>query len=371
MPTRDRMLVVPLLFLLAVALAACGKSVGPERRGNIPGTRISAGDVAKQVRIATRENGTGVQVTISRGGNIVFHGEYGDADIAAGVPVTASTRISFGSVTKQFTAAAILRLVASKKLGVETPVTEVLPDLGLPAAVTIRQLLTHTSGLDPELPALRPEAHSAARAHEIARRGLVAKPGTTWNYNNNGYFLLGLVIEKVTGEPYAEHIARMVAPFWKTTPEALTCRAEHAKAYDVEGAKPKAVQALGYDASFAAGGLCGTAEQLLEWQRGLITGKVVSRADYELMRTPTRQSIAARGPYGMGLVVDEGPPELIWHDGHLPAVSGTTYVDGGETAFLGYRPDVDMGVAVLANSATAQGPAATIGKALSSHLEQK
>jgi D-alanyl-D-alanine carboxypeptidase len=155
-------------------------------------------------------------VAIVRDGRLTYARAYGDATLNPKVPSTGATRYAIDSVTKEFTAAAVLLLAEQGKLSLDDPIAKWFPELRAAAAVTLRQLLTHTSGirdywpqdfLTPEM--TRPAAPSAI-IEEWAGRPLDFEPGTDWQYSNTGYVMAGVVVEKVSGQPLFEFLRRHV-----------------------------------------------------------------------------------------------------------------------------------------------------------------
>jgi CubicO group peptidase (beta-lactamase class C family) len=132
------------------------------------------------------------------------------------VPSTGATRYAIDSVSKEFTAAAVLLLAEQGKLSLDDPLAKWFPELRAAAAVTLRQLLTHTSGIRDYWPQdfLTPEmtrpTTPAAIIDEWAQRPLDFEPGTDWQYSNTGYVLAGAVVEKVSGQPLFEFLNRFV-----------------------------------------------------------------------------------------------------------------------------------------------------------------
>jgi CubicO group peptidase (beta-lactamase class C family) len=154
-----------------------------------------------------------VSVAVLRGKDTLVMKGYGDASIDSHRAATASTVYRIGSITKQFTSAAVMRLVERGKLSLDDPMSKYLPDVPLhDHIVTIRQLLNHTSGIHSYT---SEPAWQKTWAEEFTPRQVVAfvdkdtfdfAPGAAWRYNNTGYVLLGMIIEKVTGETYASYL---------------------------------------------------------------------------------------------------------------------------------------------------------------------
>jgi D-alanyl-D-alanine carboxypeptidase len=154
-----------------------------------------------------------VSVAVLRGSDTLVMKGYGEASVEAHRPATASTVYRIGSITKQFTSAAIMRLIERGKLSLDDPMSKYLPDVPLHGhTVTIRQLLNHTSGIHSYTS--EPEWQKTW-SKDLTPRQIVAfvdkdtfdfAPGTGWRYNNTGYVLLGMIIEKITGESYASYL---------------------------------------------------------------------------------------------------------------------------------------------------------------------
>src|SRR4051794_17667196 len=156
----------------------------------------------------TKGDSSGVAVLVARDGKVVFQGGFGLADIAKKTPITPQTKFRIGSVTKQFTAAAVLRLAEQGKLSLNDSLAKHFPDFADFSGVNVRHLLTHTSGL-----------HSYTEKPEVLGRltkpiepaMLIAlfqndppdsAPGAGFHYNNSAYFLLGEMVAKVSGKPF-------------------------------------------------------------------------------------------------------------------------------------------------------------------------
>jgi len=166
------------------------------------------------------DNTAAIAIGVTVGQQIVYARVVGFADVASRTPADLETRFHIASVTKPFTAAAVLRLAQDGALTLDDPVTAHLP--GFPLAgphgepVTLRQMLVHTSGIPRDLireawlhPASGPDA-LALNLDAAASATLVATPGTAFNYSNSAYDLLGLVVERVSGRPYAEYLTTAI-----------------------------------------------------------------------------------------------------------------------------------------------------------------
>jgi CubicO group peptidase (beta-lactamase class C family) len=285
-------------------------------------------------------------VLVARGDRVLLNKGYGFANLEWKIPNTPDTRFRLGSITKQFTAASVLLLEEQGKLRIEDPIRKYLPDV--PEAwskITIFNLLTHTSGI-PNFTAL-PD-YEASKATAISPQQRIARlrdqpldfdPGTKWAYSNSGYAVLGELIEKMSGVPYAQFVRDNIF-----TPIGMNDSGYDSNSAIIErrasGYRKEAAGALlnaeyiDMTVPYAAGGLYSTTEDLLKWEIALFSDKVVSAASLTKMITPFMSN------YAFGLFVEQrGGHELIWHDGGI---------DGFGTE-LHYWPDQRIKVVVLAN----------------------
>lgn len=293
-----------------------------------------------------------ISVAVLRGSDTLVMKGYGEASISPHREANAATVYRIGSITKQFTAAAIMRLIERGKLSLSDPMSKYLPDVPLHGqTVTIRQLLNHTSGIhsytsDPEW--------QKTWAQDLTPRQIVAfvdkdtfdfAPGTNWRYNNTGYVLLGMIIEKITGESYANHLQRELF-----TPLGLrhtsycpsrTTDPAFAAGYSSGSGTAQPAEYLSMTHPFSAGSLCSTVGDLVIWQRALASGRVVDLRSYSLMSVADTLNTGRRLNYGFGLV----PGNLAGHRvvGHTGGVNGFT------TSGL-FFPDDTVNVVVFSNS---------------------
>ncbi len=252
----------------------------------------------------------GATVLVMKEGKVLFAQGYGLANRELKVPNRPEYVFRIGSVTKQFTAAAVMTLVEGGKVQLDAPIGTYLPDL--PEAwrpVTVRQLLQHTSGIPsytdlPEYGArMREDLPGLAllKAH-VWSKPMDFAPGTQWRYNNTGYYLLGLLVEKVAGQPYAAYLqTRFFGPLGLTRTRYGT-ESEFIPGMVAgygPGGKPAAY--LSMTQPYAAGSLVSTAEDLARWTLALHAGQVVKPESLKLMTTPARTTDGKEHPYGFGL----------------------------------------------------------------------
>jgi CubicO group peptidase (beta-lactamase class C family) len=271
----------------------------------------------------------GVAVLVARDGQILFQGGYGLADVEQKTPITPETKFRIGSVTKQFTAAAILKLAEQGELALSDPLAKYFPGQPNAETITVRHLLTHTSGLH----SYTDEPDFLGRVVKpIAPAELIAQmqksppdfaPGTAFRYCNSGYFLLGEIVAKVSGQSEGDYLdATFFQPLgMKDT--GIYRNAEPppgvAAGYSVE--KGAETRALDWDMTWAggAGALYSTVGDLWRWTEALHGGRVVNADSLKAMTTPNPLPPGVDGlSYGFGLVIsDVERLPAIWHNGGL------------------------------------------------------
>lgn len=295
--------------------------------------------------------GVGLSIAIAQRGKVVLAKGYGLADAEFDVPANDQTMFRIGSVTKQFTAALVMRLVEQKKLALDDELARYVPDFPLQGRkVTIEQLLQHTSGIKSYTDI--GEEWRKVWPLELTHAELLAlvqdapfdfEPGTDWRYNNTGYYLLGMVIEKVTGKSYAEELQAMVAPLGLTRTRYDSNRdliKNRAQGYGLEGKRLVNDQMIGMAQPGAAGGIVSTAADLVHWQMALGSGKVVRPESFARMCTPTVLPNGRDTGYGFGLSMDE------WADKARVQHGGGIF---GFNSMLFWLPSEDLHVAVISN----------------------
>ena len=288
---------------------------------------------------------------VIRGSDTLAYGAYGLGDVDARRAPTAATIYEIGSITKQFTSAAIMKLVEQGRVRLDDDLSKYVPQFPLRGKkVTIRQLLNHTSGIhsytsspgwqktwnDP----LSPDAI----VNLVATDTFDFVPGSAYRYNNTGYVLLGMVIEKASGQKYAKYLdAQFFKPLGlKQTSYCPSRTSDPAFALGYSKGPNGTVRAQFLDLShpFSAGALCSTVGDFVKWQRALDGGKVVSPASYALMTTADTLSSGRTINYGFGLV-----PGTF--EGHK-TVSHTGGIPGFATAAT-YVPDDTLSIVVFTN----------------------
>lgn len=302
----------------------------------------------------------GLSIAVVKGPDTLVMKGYGFADRDAHRPATAATVYHIGSITKQFTSSAIMRLVQQGKLSLDGDVSKYLPDVPFHGRnITIRELLNHTSGIHSYTSKKEWAAHWS---EDLTPRQVVAfvdqdsldfAPGTRFLYNNTGYVLLGMVIEKVTGEPYATYLQHdLFTPlglartsYCPSHPADTT----FAAGYAVESTTVKPATYLSMTHPFSAGALCSSVRDIVRWQRALSSGRVVNARSYQLMTTSDTTADGKPTKYGFGEAMGtlEGKPWI----GHEGGINGFTTV----TLFL---PKDSLDVVVFTNAEAGPNPLA-------------
>jgi CubicO group peptidase (beta-lactamase class C family) len=305
--------------------------------------------------LLTEQTGRGVfsgAVLVARGDAVVLAKGYGLADRACGLPNTSQTTFRIGSITKQFTAMAIMQLQEAGALAVDDPITTYLPDFPTPerdgVAITIHHLLSHTSGI-PELFRFYSPATQAswpATPHEMVYELTRAHPldfipGTAFSYSNTGYLVLGLIVEQAAGQPYSsylrEHIFDPIGMDATGFEAAGDARPDPAAGYLASTGTREVSTQTRLDIASSAGGMHSTVEDLYRWDRALANGRLVGRASLERIFTPVREG------YGYGWFIGDfaGRPS-VGHGGGI---------DGFVSVIVRFVED-DAVVIVLANQET-------------------
>jgi len=306
-------------------------------------------------------------VAIIKGGKLAYTHAFGSARLATAadpaVPATPAMRYSVGSISKQFTAAAILMLQEDGKLSIDDPVGKYVPGLTRGNEVTIRQILSHTSGYQdywPEdyvmTPMLAPE--SAQQILDTwAKKPLDFEPGTQWQYSNTNYVIAGRIVESVTGQPLMELLTRRIfrplgmTSVWNSDETKLT--QADATAYYRHALGPLRIAPKeGRGWMFAAGELAMTAHDLALWDESLIAQSILKPESYKEMFTEVKLKDGKGTHYGLGVEVrDRDGHRSIEHSGE---VSG--FVADNEVLV-----DDGVAVAVLTNQ-DAVGAASSIAR---------
>jgi CubicO group peptidase (beta-lactamase class C family) len=330
-------------------------SKGADTKRVLPPPDILVDKLLNQI---VKGDSPGAAVLVAKDGKILFKKGYGYSNIGHLVPITPETKFRIGSITKQFTAASILRLKEQGKLDLNDPLSKYLPDFPRGNEVTIHHLLTHTSGIHPytEKPdfietvtvPVKPEN----LIESIKKDPYDFAPGSRWKYNNSGYFLLGTIVEKVSGQSYADFLKKNFFEPLEMQNTGVHRSADvldhEAEGYSYEEGKIK--KALNWDMSRAggAGSLYSTVDDLFRWNEAVFQGKVLNAASLKQAFTPVSTSQDPK--------VGENRDEGYGYGWSLSKLRGLQEIShgGGLQGFLSFLlryPEENFTVVVLANAA--------------------
>jgi D-alanyl-D-alanine carboxypeptidase len=323
---------------------------------SLAGTSVARADQADDFIRAEmrRQNIPGLSLVVLEHGTVIKSEGYGLANTKLKIPATPQTVYRIASVSKQFIAAGIMVLVQEGRLGLGDPVRKYL-DAAPPTwtAITIRHLLTHTSGLVPEAPGFDPfkvqnDADVISTAYSLPLRFM---PGEKWEYSNTGYYVLAEIIRRVAGRPWPEYLRDAVFrpsgmnSTWPTnTTERVPNRAQGYVDNDALRDAPDWI------ALRPSGAFLSTVLDLAKWDATLYTDKVLSEATRREMWTPVTLNNGSSYPYGFGwMFVDVGGHRLVHHPGGMPGARAdlARFVDDGLTIIVIMNlDDVDINAIV-------------------------
>ena len=323
------------------------------------------------IALAALEDGpiAGLSIAVMEGSETIHAQGYGWADISDEAPATSATVFDLASVTKLITAAAVMTLVEAGKLSLSDDLAMLLPDFPNPEQgrqITLRHLLSHTSGLrdyaaaDLERWEQTAEPLAPAFVFDFLRgRPLDFEPGTNWSYSNSGFYLVGLIIERVSGQQYGTYVRDALAEphglheiFLCDDDLLPTHRSVGYAPGDSGLVKSRLYQTTGEENGIKGdGGLCGSVTDLGRLPEALKRSRLLSRAGLAMMIRPTTLAGKTRVDYGLGVRRGSLDGHALW--GHT----------GGVTSYwstLVHYPDDDVTIAVLVNTDGGSEDAVTI-----------
>jgi CubicO group peptidase (beta-lactamase class C family) len=338
-------------LIVSVGLVLVTASAGVVRGQNSLSADVRGRIDAAVADVLETTGAPSASVAVVRDGTVAYAHAYGLASVEPRKPATADMRYSIGSISKQFTASAILMLAEEGKLSLDDPVSRWLPDLTRANEVTLRQVLSMTSGYQDYWPQdyVMPPMLQSTTAHQIlegwARKPLDFEPGTKWQYSNTNYVIAGTIVEQVSGMPLMEFLReRVFAPLMMmsvvNTDEAPLGAGEPMRylRYALGPVRPAPKEGKGW--MFAAGELAMTATDLARWDISMITQSVLKPESYHTMETEVRLADGVGTGYGLGVQVGtSGGRRLISHSGEVT----------GFTAQNSVYPDDRAAVVVLTN----------------------
>lgn len=334
-------------LILILTILNFGLSTKPLDAKNLEQTQYQ-----KIVDQHIEKDGPGVAVIISQNDKVLFQGAQGMANIEHSIPLTIDSVFRLGSITKQFTTAAIMMLQEQGKLSIQDNIKMYVPDFPTGGnKITIEHLMTHTSGIanytndrdlfakEIQVPITLDDMLKRFEAHPM-----VFKTGDEMRYSNTGYVLLGKIIEVASGQSYAEFIEQNI--FKKLAMNSSRYGGDQIipnRASGYETAHGEVVNASHIDMSWphAAGSLLSTVGDLNIWNKAIRNGKLISEESYQQMIKPFKLNDGTFSDYGYGFGISKlNKYDTIEHGGGIP----------GFVTWAVYIPSEDLYVAALTNS---------------------
>ena len=358
---------VPTARGLALVLAmttAAGAQLVTQGVDALP-TPLSANVRAAILDVLQRTQVPSAAVGIVRDGRIAYVAAFGKARLDPPQAATPDMHYAVGSISKQFTVAAVMLLQQEGRLSIDDPVSRWYPELTRAKDVKLRNLLSHTSGYedyapqDYTIPAWTHPSSAERIVREWATKPLDFDPGTQYQYSNTNYDLLGLIVQKVSRQPFWTFLkSRVLDPVGLSL--AINLDTQHDRLEPVGYARnalgplrPAIEEAPGW--YFADGELAMPVGDLLKWDISVMNESLLSHASYAAMESPTRLRNGLYSNYGFGLVAGvQNGHRMISHSGEV----------GGFVAWNAVFPDDRIAIAVLTNQ-EASPAAGAIGRALS------
>ena len=306
---------------------------------------------------ATAAGVVGLSIAVTEGGEVVFAQSYGQANRATGDSLALTHRFNIASTAKLIAAAAVMKLVDEGRIDLEDTLATLLPSFPnteQARRITLRQMLNMTSGLNDYLAADLERLRTSDAPlppgfviDHLRDRPLDFEPGSNWIYSNSGFYLAGLIVERVAGQPWGTYVTKEVLG-----PLGL---AETTLCDDVVDARTVGYEWSGDELLLSAldaergvrgdAGLCATIGDLARLPNALLSGRLLGPENLEAMLEPTSLSSRVSVDYGLGVMQGQFAGRRLW--GHLGG-AGSSYVSA-----LGHFPDADLSVAVLINTRSA------------------
>jgi CubicO group peptidase (beta-lactamase class C family) len=325
------------VVLLAIAIIGVGTLARPQARGSA---------IDKLMTTLHERGQFNGAILVAEHGDVLYRRGFGKADIQTGAAFTPDTVSDIGSVTKQFTAMAIMMLAERRRLSYDDLISKSIPEFSGAShlgRITVRELLTHTSGIPDygdlgiDDSGLNPSSLIAAL---LKKDGEISAPGRKYRYSNPGYALLAIVIQRVSGQQFSKFLAQGIF---------LPCGMGSTFVYDDRAVKHSGM-AVGYDtfgqvddggptSTPGDGGIYSTVDDLFKWDQTLNTEKLVTRATLDEAFIPAKV-VEGKTTYGFGWNVGlDGTNRYVWHTGS----------HAGFRAFIERRLNQQLTVIMLTN----------------------
>lgn len=348
-PSSRRAVAAVALVTLAAATGLAPVSARAQAVNSLPpdlSARVSAAitSVMKTTQVPS------ASVGIVRGGHVVFVQAFGMARLKPPVAARADMHYAIGSISKQFTVAAVMLLQQQGKLSIDAPVSTWFPELTRSHDVTLRNLMSHTSGYsdyapqDYTIPAWTHPMTPERLVHEWATKPLDFEPGTQYQYSNTNFNIVGLIVQKVSGQPFWAYLkANVLDPVGLSHTIDLDTQRDQLEPtgyfrHALGPLRPAIMEAPGW--YFADGEMAMPVGDLLTWDISVMNQSLLSPASYAEMEAPTRLKNGLYSDYGLGMHAGEvNGHRMVSHSGEV----------GGFVAQNTVLPDDKLAVVVLTN----------------------
>jgi len=342
------------LAVVTLAAAVAGASTAGAQGVNTLSPELGAKVRAAVIDVIARTHVPSAEVGIVQNGRIAYTAAFGDARLSPQMPATPAMHYAIGSISKQFTVAAVMLLQQEGKLSIDDPVSKWYPELTRSSEVTLRNLMSHTSGYedyapqDYTIPAWTHATTAEQVVHEWATKPLDFDPGTQYQYSNTNFNIVGLIVQKVAGEPFWTFLKRRVLdPVG--LPHAIDLDTQHDQMeptgyfrHALGPLRPALSEAPGW--YFADGEMAMPVGDLLTWDISVMNESLLSHASYAEMESPTRLRDGLYSNYGLGLSAGAfDGRRVVSHSGEV----------GGFVAQNIVLPDDKIAIAVLTNQEAA------------------
>jgi D-alanyl-D-alanine carboxypeptidase len=303
------------------------------------------------MRAAYPSDQPGAAAIVVKDGQVLLRAGYGMADLEQGIAIRPEHVFRLGSITKQYTGAAILMLVQEGRLTLDDPLTRFFPEWPGGERVTVRQLLGHTSGIRSYtgMPEWRPTARTDLSISELIAtfrdQPFDFDPGESWRYNNSGYVLLGAIIEQLSGASYADFVrARIFEPLGMTGSsygDAARITPNRIPGYSRRDGEVVNADFISMTHPHAAGALLSTVDDLARWDAAITAGELLGEAGWRQAMTPILLNDGRSTGYAAGWALGRlGSYTTAEHGGGIPGFSTNAI----------RVPEAGLFVAVLTNS---------------------
>jgi CubicO group peptidase (beta-lactamase class C family) len=322
------------------------KQKGAQTDLPLPGLNKFISNIFKKVE---KETLPGASVLVAQNGQIIYQNSFGYADVGNKIPITPDFKFKIGSISKQFTASAILKLQEEGKININDKLSKYIPDFPRGNEVTIYHLLTHTSGIHSyenqrDFLMLAPISPNAL-IDTIKTFQYDFNPGEKYQYNNSGYFILGYLVAKISGKTLGEYLNEtFFKPLGMNNTgiyESNIVLNNEAYGYSMENGAVKKADYQEMTWALGVGGIYSTVKDLYKWNEAIFNGKVLSEASLKAAFIPTVLNNNEKTNYGYGwfLSTNRGI-KFIQHSGGV----------FGFSSYLERQPENKLTVCVLCNS---------------------